>query len=554
MSPIFAYIFPFLLFIISLVLLVWGLRKPAIRNFHSQPASSRPAKNRFCPQCGRALKKDEAFCPKCGTYFSSSTNTQTHSPGEMPKRSIGRILGITAGVMLLFLAVMLVLKSFGISLFQDSKINRYPPFQVFELVGMQDQADQYRYAMADMQLGGKGVEKYYRDNAVEVPMVAIASAWYEGERVVNVYQFDRIQWQNIWAVVYGGTQEVIQAADVVLTSDIRANGNDEARIRYILADAQLGEVIEYYRQYTDDPVIAEAVRRWDNGVRVANIDLFERLIVVHAGWKVVYRATLQVINANDIALTSDQAPDLVDACSTDEGRIVYIIADIQLGDVEGYYRQHAEEPLVAEALRRWEAGIRVANPENFERRSLDETGWAITYAGSNTRIDCSAIQLSQETDPTAPVATCHKYFPAAVGFGWTYEFHMDVTTEETYTGIIAVTPSGSDMLVETLSAGSTGARPGMIRCSPKGVFDEYGGSMLIPGEDLLYDGYTYMVGDFAYVVGFETISVPAGTFDTLRICSATPMGDTCNYYAERIGLVLSSGPEHSNALVKITLP
>jgi Tol biopolymer transport system component len=78
---------------------------------------------------------------------------------------------------------------------------------------------------------------------------------------------------------------------------------DEAQVRYILADSQLGSVIGYYRARADQPAIAEAVRRWDAGVRVVNIDDFERIIV--GTWVVVYRGTRTQIDGMDVLLTSD---------------------------------------------------------------------------------------------------------------------------------------------------------------------------------------------------------------------------------------------------------
>lgn len=83
---------------------------------------------------------------------------------------------------------------------------------------------------------------------------------------------------------------------------------DEAQVRYILADAQLGNVIGYYRSFLDQPAVAEAVRRWDAGVRVTNISQFERKIVGDKGWQVVYAGTDTLINGMDVQLSTDAAP------------------------------------------------------------------------------------------------------------------------------------------------------------------------------------------------------------------------------------------------------
>jgi hypothetical protein len=78
----------------------------------------------------------------------------------------------------------------------------------------------------------------------------------------------------------------------------------EARIRYIIADTQLGNVADYYRPLTgSDADIAEAVRRWDAGIRVKNIDQFERK-VINGNWQVVYMGTSTTVNGMDVILTN----------------------------------------------------------------------------------------------------------------------------------------------------------------------------------------------------------------------------------------------------------
>ncbi len=77
----------------------------------------------------------------------------------------------------------------------------------------------------------------------------------------------------------------------------------EAQIRYVIADIQLGGVDNYYRQFLDQPAIAEAIRRWDAGVRVVNISQFERKIV--GSWMIVYAGTENQINGLDVLLTTD---------------------------------------------------------------------------------------------------------------------------------------------------------------------------------------------------------------------------------------------------------
>jgi hypothetical protein len=103
------------------------------------------------------------------------------------------------------------------------------------------------------------------------------------------------------------------ATEVPFTLPPISYAYDEATIRYILADAELGGVIDYYRQFLDQPNVAEAICRWDNGVRVQNLSNFERKIVGDQGWKIVYTGTENLINGLDVVLSSD------DTCASSSG-------------------------------------------------------------------------------------------------------------------------------------------------------------------------------------------------------------------------------------------
>jgi hypothetical protein len=53
-----------------------------------------------------------------------------------------------------------------------------------------------------------------------------------------------------------------------------------------------------------DEETAEALRRWDAGIRVANPEIFERKIVEN-NWQIVYLGTEIPISGKDIILTID---------------------------------------------------------------------------------------------------------------------------------------------------------------------------------------------------------------------------------------------------------
>ena len=91
--------------------------------------------------------------------------------------------------------------------------------------------------------------------------------------------------------------------DLVLVSFTPQTSN-EPRIRYILADIQLGNVAYYYRANIADEETAEALRRWDAGVRVMNGERFEDLMV-NGRWHIVYAGTDKPANGMDISLSSD---------------------------------------------------------------------------------------------------------------------------------------------------------------------------------------------------------------------------------------------------------
>ena len=81
---------------------------------------------------------------------------------------------------------------------------------------------------------------------------------------------------------------------------------NESRVRHILVDAQLSENIASYRAKVTDEESAEALRRWDAGIRVVNIGEFERK-VVDGHWRIVYAGTDDHVMGTDIILTTDSS-------------------------------------------------------------------------------------------------------------------------------------------------------------------------------------------------------------------------------------------------------
>ena len=79
----------------------------------------------------------------------------------------------------------------------------------------------------------------------------------------------------------------------------------ESEVRAKILDAQLGGTINFYRQF-DDPETVEAVRLWDRGARVTNIEMFDRVDVPGRGWLVVYKGTDLRAHGGEARLTTDR--------------------------------------------------------------------------------------------------------------------------------------------------------------------------------------------------------------------------------------------------------
>jgi len=81
--------------------------------------------------------------------------------------------------------------------------------------------------------------------------------------------------------------------------------------------------------------------------------------------------------------------------SLNEAHVRYILADIESGDLGAYYRANIPDEETAEALRRWDAGIRITNIANFERKELDGQA-LIVYAGTGIPVKGLDIKLTSE--------------------------------------------------------------------------------------------------------------------------------------------------------------
>ena len=89
------------------------------------------------------------------------------------------------------------------------------------------------------------------------------------------------------------------------------------------------------------------------------------------------------------------------AFSFDEARVRYIMADITCGGPLGYYRGFPNDAHALEAVRRWDAGVRVKNGSDFERISLKGKGWTIVYKGTHRAITGEDVILTSDRNVPA---------------------------------------------------------------------------------------------------------------------------------------------------------
>jgi hypothetical protein len=79
-----------------------------------------------------------------------------------------------------------------------------------------------------------------------------------------------------------------------------------------------------------------------------------------------------------------------------ESAVRVILADMQLAGIADAYRARTSDANVREALRRWDAGVRVVNSNRFERKAI-EGQWQVVYAGTESPIKGADIVLNADS-------------------------------------------------------------------------------------------------------------------------------------------------------------
>ena len=250
---------------------------------------------------------------------------------------------------------------------------------------------QVRYLLADMT--GSGKTDVYRKYAAEEKDPDSREAirlWDAGVRVINMADFERKWVTNqfgkdgrVFRVVQRGSDRTITGNEVLLSND---GAFPQAALRLALLDLTLGTPPkDYAARAKKDAGVAEALRRFSEGCRVSNAHLFDR-----RGKGFVFKAGGQPLDAMFIRLNSD--------VPYPEVNVRYFLADMYLGGSRDFYHRTAEvahEMGCLEAVARFDAGVKITNLDQFERKKADGKV-LITRKGSNERISGTLVKLSSD--------------------------------------------------------------------------------------------------------------------------------------------------------------
>lgn len=165
----------------------------------------------------------------------------------------------------------------------------------------------------------------------------------------------------------------------------------ESEVRRMLADIQLGEAhnVDSFYRFVLGPknaAASEALSRWSHGIRVVNIDLFERKIVPGVGYLVTLKGRTVHAPGMDFELSSDSL----------EAEVRLKLAEIQMsGDSEQFRSLTHDAGIISrEARARWTRGIRVTNPPGDLERIKVGSQWTLQSSAHNGQVPGLLVQLS----------------------------------------------------------------------------------------------------------------------------------------------------------------
>jgi hypothetical protein len=254
---------------------------------------------------------------------------------------------------------------------------------------------QVRYLLADLTLGGNpALYRDYAERERDPDSREAIRLWDAGARVVNTNDFERRWVTNqfgkdgrVMRVVHRGSNRTITGSEVLLTSDLKFQ---QAPMRVVLAELSMGRPPKAYASRRSAPHIAEALRRWEAGARALNTNWFEWGGEKKKPDLLQYRGTHAPIDGTHVRLNSDAAYP--------ETNVRYFLADIYLGGGRDFYHRVAEgahEMGCQEAVARFDAGVKITNLDQFERKQVGGKT-LITRKGSDQRISGLEVKLSSD--------------------------------------------------------------------------------------------------------------------------------------------------------------
>ncbi|MBI5294264.1 MAG: hypothetical protein HY869_02230 [Chloroflexi bacterium] len=205
-----------------------------------------------------------------------------------------------------------------------------------------------------------------------------------------------------------------------------------------------------------------------------------------------------------------------------EARIRYIIADIQLGDVADYYRTSMADPVIAEALRRWDTGIRVTNINEFERKIVGDKGWQIVYIGTENLVNGMDIILSE---PQTSNACGNSYWPIVMNAEWIFENNITWT-------IIEVRRLSSNSIWFSVAEGGDVQYIQNYSCDESGIYHVEGDfhKLILPAESNLFAGYQYSSNSTYHFLSIESV-----VGDTITLTTDEGFGGQSLQFTKGIG-------------------
>jgi len=267
---------------------------------------------------------------------------------------------------------------------------------------------------------------------------------------------------------------------------------EDERVRYILADLQLGN-IPLANGTENPPSFQTAYSLWNQGVRVVNIEQFildpspitfslENSDTILIG-AVLYRSTNEIINPGDVILTTD----------------VPVVT---------------QTPIPIE-----DTPIPVPTP--IPQNLCDIPYWPIREG---------AYWIYDE-----------------------YDFISHYQVKMTVHGIVSIGSETSFTVTFEYMGGNGGTHDAHYTCTRDGIFDEQGHYML-PFTQAFQDGATYQANGHAVKSRLEQINVPKGTFNVVDLCWQESNYVWCYDFSTGVGPVRLGNPFEEYTLVDYYIP